>query len=733
MFVGTYREETSSLIPDHSSEGELMSNAHSAYTRLIRAAMSWSQSPEALREDHSALGAVAQHIYTLFQVAKPEARYALERSRLALSDAQQVETLADHVGASVAPQLREVVNAVLGSLQHTEPLDAVNAKLRALRLPEVVDMQLSSAQREIGSLFMDLLTDQRGDASWGKVVWFRSHGQLGASALSLLGVPLTPRERVALSWLFVQGLAELHQGHLEPHEGLAPEHALISADFTVIKTPTERTQIESLMSPELRSKTSAEKPSDVWTLARLLTDLYRGDGLASTLDGPLEIPKDIKAILKRSLHSRAKRRFYSGRELRVVLEKPIKRWRAQLAYEARHGDELIEAELTFDELTEDEEYQFEKRVHARRKLELKLRKRLQWRATWRQVLWTTVIISLFGGPIWWWFQHQREELNDALSKRAGLEARDYLRQSNQAGVSQAHRVQWRYVEMGPTRRPALVSVSKVTAAQYLHCVKTGACSPLLSKQREVPDGCVVEPTQQPINCISMPQAERYAKSVQAELLTLEDWRWLVFESQGVGVDVSTDKRRAYPWGDKVPSRKRAVLKLSNLPRHILTQPKEVCGRPLGDSPDALCDLVGNVHEWVRLSDKLQSRLLDELERATRDQAGEQPASHLKKSDKKSEPSGDVQSGQEAQSSPSQVVRLFAGVVGADWRTRSNALELEGFKVAKLHSFDEGVGFRVIRWLKPADLSPAQASGDSSAPEVHPTDAPDSPDAKPEPR
>ena len=56
----------------------------------------------------------------------------------------------------------------------------------------------------------------------------------------------------------------------------------------------------------------------------------------------------------------------------------------------------------------------------------------------------------------------------------------------------------------------------------------------------------------------------------------------------------------HPWGEGALNSTRAALKWSNLARDQRAEPFEVCAKPLGDSPDALCDLIGNVYEWVML-------------------------------------------------------------------------------------------------------------------------------------
>ena len=667
-----------------------MTDAGSAYLNMLNTAARWVEVHARQKEQRPPLCTLAQIIYTLLDVATPTARREVKRAMLSLTSTQMInglEALTERYGGDTALAARDLTKTLVSTPRHSDVLIALNLLLTQFGYPPLAEPTLSPAQRTLGSLFMDLISYQREMDGLDQVAWISIQGHQGAAALSLLVLDLKKSERVALSFLMLQGLAEMHQARLEPEEGLAPERMLINERFEVMSFPTERTRIPGLKSPEQRAKLALDKHSDVWTLAQLFDQLYQGRDLGRRLSGRLTVPDEVDAVLVRSLSRRPKDRFHSGRELRVVLEKPLLTWRDRLLHEEQQSTGLIEASLTFDELTERQDQEMEERVQERRKNELKTRKRLQWRAARRQLLWILVISIIGLAGLWSWLNSRRAHLNTAVERRAEFNLRD--QEHNPRGEDEyAHRqVHWRYVEVFGAR-PALVSVSQVTAAQYLHCVNEGAC-PELAPSR--PFGCVQRPTQQPINCVAPTQALAFARSVDAELLEPEVWRWLT---------LGQSDQRAFPWGDRKVTSKHAVLRWNNLPQFNTDEPREVCTLPLGDSIDGLCDLVGNIREWV---------LLPEV------------AKRLRDAKTKGKPE------------PIILAHDTFGVVGADWKTRANALNLKYVESAKAMVFSEAVGFRVIKWLdqpQPAAEPPTPTTTQDSPVPTPPLDT--SPSATPAP-
>ena len=141
-----------------------------------------------------------------------------------------------------------------------------------------------------------------------------------------------------------------------------------------------------------------------------------------------------------------------------------------------------------------------------------------------------------------------------------------------------------------------VSKTEVTVLQYAQCVTAGMCSTqgLNSTNwgdQKLCNWARIERSNHPLNCVSWHQAKQYAEWVGGRLLSEVEWSYV---AQGASA-----QRRTYPWGDEPASCERAVI-TDFVRGHGCgsghTAP--VCSKRLGHSPQGLCDLVGNVWEWV---------------------------------------------------------------------------------------------------------------------------------------
>ncbi|OED36239.1 hypothetical protein AB833_26740 [Chromatiales bacterium (ex Bugula neritina AB1)] len=152
-----------------------------------------------------------------------------------------------------------------------------------------------------------------------------------------------------------------------------------------------------------------------------------------------------------------------------------------------------------------------------------------------------------------------------------------------------------------------MSKTEVTVEQYAACVLAGQCdepeTPYSTcswpglEGLEIVEGRVIfgteqskQRTQDPINCVTWHQAQQYAKYVSAwipgaRLPSEAEWEYAARDG---------GKQRQYPWGDSPPEGcKFAVINSCSYDR-----PQPVCSIPAGNTSAGLCDMAGNVWEWL---------------------------------------------------------------------------------------------------------------------------------------
>ena len=130
-----------------------------------------------------------------------------------------------------------------------------------------------------------------------------------------------------------------------------------------------------------------------------------------------------------------------------------------------------------------------------------------------------------------------------------------------------------------------ISDTLVTVEQYAECVIKGGCT-----EPRTGNYCnwgVAGRQRHPINCVDWDQANQFAKFKNARLPSESEYEYAA---------TSGGKNQKYPWGNEDATSDRAVMSGGS------TMP--VCSKPAGNTAQGLCDMSGNVWEWVQ--DKYQN-------------------------------------------------------------------------------------------------------------------------------
>ena len=144
------------------------------------------------------------------------------------------------------------------------------------------------------------------------------------------------------------------------------------------------------------------------------------------------------------------------------------------------------------------------------------------------------------------------------------------------------------------------SISEVTNAQYKLCVDAKVCTPphwddksceiftdLHLKRDALP--AAMRRGDMPVVCVDWNQANTFAKWVGGRLLSETEWEFIAR---------SGEKSFNYPWGSEEASCGLAVMHTGVESGCGFGTPWPVCSKPQGRNHIGLCDLAGNVWEWV---------------------------------------------------------------------------------------------------------------------------------------
>lgn len=130
--------------------------------------------------------------------------------------------------------------------------------------------------------------------------------------------------------------------------------------------------------------------------------------------------------------------------------------------------------------------------------------------------------------------------------------------------------------------------TEVTAADYVACHEDGGCVELPSSEQCFwADSAASD---RALTCVNWFQAVAFCEWAGGRLPTESEWE---FAARSRGLD------REFPWGEQEPSCDYAVI---DIPAGVgcgYGSANPPCTRPAGNTEQGLCDMAGNVFEWVQ--------------------------------------------------------------------------------------------------------------------------------------
>jgi len=145
------------------------------------------------------------------------------------------------------------------------------------------------------------------------------------------------------------------------------------------------------------------------------------------------------------------------------------------------------------------------------------------------------------------------------------------------GEKPVHRVRVGTFQMAKT---------EVTVAQYRACMFAGACT-----QPNTDKNCNVGKSgrdDHPVNCVDWDQAKAFSKWAGGRLPSEAEWEYAAR---------SGGKNQRYPWGDAKATCRYAVMD-DDVEGCGKGHTWRVCSKTMGSTSQYVCDMAGNVWEWV---------------------------------------------------------------------------------------------------------------------------------------
>jgi sulfatase modifying factor 1 len=135
-----------------------------------------------------------------------------------------------------------------------------------------------------------------------------------------------------------------------------------------------------------------------------------------------------------------------------------------------------------------------------------------------------------------------------------------------------------------------LSQSEVTQGQYQDCVEAGACTKIDTEDCNRAGG-IIRDSNHPVVCVTWNQAKAFAAWAGGRLPSEAEWE---YAARGGG------KRQKFAWGDQPPDAKRlpSMRAAYGNVGNEAEAPAAVCTQPGGSTEQGVCDMTGNVWEWV---------------------------------------------------------------------------------------------------------------------------------------
>jgi len=130
--------------------------------------------------------------------------------------------------------------------------------------------------------------------------------------------------------------------------------------------------------------------------------------------------------------------------------------------------------------------------------------------------------------------------------------------------------------------------TQVTVDQYRACVEAGACT--APSTSEWCNWGQSDRGKHPINCVDWNQAQAFATWAGGRLPSEAEWE---YAARSGGGDCK------YPWGDEDATCERAVMNDGSGYGCGRDSTWPVCSKLKGNTTHGLCDMAGNVWEWVQ--------------------------------------------------------------------------------------------------------------------------------------